>query len=659
MRWILQNLMILILACTLSVAQDEDIDFSEMSLEDLLNVEVTVASKSEETVDDAPSSVTVFSRAEIQNMGITNIYDLLNYVPGFQVTLDVQNGQVQSIAPRGRGTALDNSFDVLFLIDGQRINNSHTGGATLFNRLITTANVKQVEVIRGPGSALYGSNAFLGVVNIVTADDLSELSFGAGENGLWEANASYSQNFGEDGNFYIFAGGFADDGQEYATSNPFDPETQDPREGRDFYSSFRYKGFSASVRYQERSFEDFYQFDAQGDGFNFDDTDSLSVNAKMVAVKNDRLEVSVSAGFITQSWQAVLLAIPAGVDTGAGPLPGPFLVGPDYENEDQKLAVDFSYQVNDRNSLSGGVVYRETENAKNQALTTYADRIPIAPFYLGELTENQLPVDVALQQDRTIYGAYLQDKIKIRENLSLILGGRFDDYSDFGNTFNPRGGLIFSGASDYKLKLLYGSAFRAPSFVDLYSEVADELMPNPDLQPEEVQTIEAAYIQKFAKGRFGATFFSSEIENIIIFLINDGVQTPINSGSADFSGGELELSYGITNNLIFRAALTSIFDGASANTAEEYGALSFNYNNAGWNVNLNGIFRGEIDALPQQDAYWVANFKTSYRFNNRFSVYAKANNVFDEDYLTYGNTVPGGAVPNRGRFASAGIVFKY
>ena len=82
MRSILQNLMVFILACTLSAAQDEDLDFSEMSLEDLLNVEVTVASKSEETVDDAPSSVTVFSRAEIQNMGITNLYDLLNYVPG-------------------------------------------------------------------------------------------------------------------------------------------------------------------------------------------------------------------------------------------------------------------------------------------------------------------------------------------------------------------------------------------------------------------------------------------------------------------------------------------------------------------------------------------------------------------------------------------------
>ncbi|MBN1960581.1 MAG: TonB-dependent receptor plug domain-containing protein [Deltaproteobacteria bacterium] len=111
---------------------------------------------------EAPSSVTVFTRKDIMRLGVRTIERLLNFVPGFQGTTDNGNG-VFRISVRGRNTT-EHDY-VLVLIDGQRLNDMFTGGAI---NPIAIENVEQVEIIRGPGSALYGANAFLGVIDIKT-----------------------------------------------------------------------------------------------------------------------------------------------------------------------------------------------------------------------------------------------------------------------------------------------------------------------------------------------------------------------------------------------------------------------------------------------------------------------------------------------------------
>ena len=102
---------VLVFAMLPVMAQEnlEDLDFAEMSLEDSLNVEVTVASKTEGTAADVSSAVTVFSRVEIQNMGITTMHALLNYVPGFRITRDTVNGIENAISARGSFSGNGNS----------------------------------------------------------------------------------------------------------------------------------------------------------------------------------------------------------------------------------------------------------------------------------------------------------------------------------------------------------------------------------------------------------------------------------------------------------------------------------------------------------------------------------------------------------------------
>ncbi len=162
-------LIVTLLTCSNVIAYIGDKELLGLSLTDLLNVEVEIASKTKETVADAPSSVTVFTQDEIRNMGISTLYELLNYVPGFQASQDISYSRAERIAARGRSTPASES--VLVLIDGHRLNDANSSSATVFSPRIIVENIQQIEIIRGPGSALYGSSAFLGVINIITLTD--------------------------------------------------------------------------------------------------------------------------------------------------------------------------------------------------------------------------------------------------------------------------------------------------------------------------------------------------------------------------------------------------------------------------------------------------------------------------------------------------------
>ena len=133
-----------------STESEEDVtDVESFSLKDLLDTPITIASKSEERAVDAPSSVTVFTRKDIRDMGVTALGELLNYAPGFVVSREVEQGTASRISARGRSTTLSES--VLVLMNGQRINDLYTGGVSVINRLMAVDHIKQVEIIRDPG----------------------------------------------------------------------------------------------------------------------------------------------------------------------------------------------------------------------------------------------------------------------------------------------------------------------------------------------------------------------------------------------------------------------------------------------------------------------------------------------------------------------------
>ena len=222
----LLNLLISSLLCgTASVhasnETDSSADYFSMSLEELLNVKISVATKTEQNLSLAPSSVTVFDHATIQRMGVENVYDLLNYVPGFQVTRAVDLAGESRINARGVSSEKGH---VLVMINGQRLNETYFGRATLYNRYLVTHNVKRVEVIRGPGSAIYGSNAFLGVVNIITEEEKNNVRIQAGEHNYYAIDGMTHFDIAEGITSSLLLSYQGQDGQDYGPAIPGGPQ---------------------------------------------------------------------------------------------------------------------------------------------------------------------------------------------------------------------------------------------------------------------------------------------------------------------------------------------------------------------------------------------------------------------------------------------------
>ena len=138
-------------------------DIDELNLEQLLQSEISLASGKTQSVEDAPGIVSVVSAETIRRMGARTLQDVLETVPGFEVWTD-NLGQNRIIV---RGLPARGGENVLILFNGHRLNEAITGGATAINLDIPVDNLERIEIIRGPGSALFGTNAFAGVINLI------------------------------------------------------------------------------------------------------------------------------------------------------------------------------------------------------------------------------------------------------------------------------------------------------------------------------------------------------------------------------------------------------------------------------------------------------------------------------------------------------------
>ena len=153
-------LFVLSLTYLSSAVAETSIDLFEMPLEELMQLHVNSSTLTDKTLRTAPSSITVFTHQQIQNLGINYLHELMNYVPGFQSFRQAESGDEYYHSSRGLRVGTS-SREVLILVDGQRLNREfdNATGAPM----MALGNIEKVEFIRGPGSAIYGSNAFAGV----------------------------------------------------------------------------------------------------------------------------------------------------------------------------------------------------------------------------------------------------------------------------------------------------------------------------------------------------------------------------------------------------------------------------------------------------------------------------------------------------------------
>lgn len=489
-------------------SEEQEPDLTKLSLEDLTKVQVETvygASKFGQKVTQAPSSVTIVTADEIEKYGYRTLADILKSVPGFYITYDGEN---TFIGVRGISRPSDYNTLVLVLIDGHRVNENVYDGTYVNGEFpIDIDLIDRVEVIRGPGSSLYGTSAFFGVINIITkrGKDFSgtEVSLSGGSQQTYQGRVTYGQQF-KNGLEVLLSESLY---QSKGNRELFYPEFNSPATNfgiaRDADGSQFHKTF-ASASYRDFTFHAAYDWWEKristgvygtvfGDTRNKANDTRAYTDLEYQHTFKEKWVVDVRAYYDWYWYNGFYVYDYAG--TGVQP----FTINYDYASGDWwGLDLSVSRSLLEKHRVTVGT--EEIFNTK-QVQGNY-DVQPYFKYLFDQRSSN-------------VSAVYLQDEFAIRKNLLLSAGVRFDHYSTFGGTVNPRAGLIYSPGENTAVKVLYGQAFRAPDDFELYYRGVG-FATNPALRPESVKTTELVFERYFHKyTALSVSGFYNEIGGLI------------------------------------------------------------------------------------------------------------------------------------------------
>lgn len=642
---------------------------------------INIATKSRVEVSKAPSIVTVITAQEIENMGARKLTDVLRIIPGFDVFKSAFLG-VERFGTRG---LIISTEKVKVLVDGHTLNWPSSGSPSTFFDDLELMNVKRIEVIRGPGSALYGANAFLAVIDIITKDvddiDAIEVRTGFGSYDTQDYNILYGKNhFGVDvvgyANFYNTNGynGKLDD--DSLTNQPFfnrfslaPGRVDDSRNKLSLNLKLTYEELEFKAKYMNKDTEPFastlytltdesseeFNFAMAELGYKFNISDKLTM--KPVAyydqfdtvLKNETLP----DGFI----------IPEDLD-GDGDIerfPDGRTATPEGTIRVLGSDLQFEYDVSENNNFIFGFDYRWERQVN---LQFHANFDPVTGAALDGM-EDVSETNWNKEKIRQIWAVYLQDQWDITDKIGLTFGIRHDHYSDFEGTTNPRIGFTWQFLDNATLKLLYGQAFRPPSFTELYTINNFSVLGNPDLAPETIRTYEAGLAYKFTEHlSANVNYFYNVVRGEINFATKENPGDPLvyeNLRDANIQGVELEIraNFG-ENNYAFAnyTYLDSEDDGDPiADNTKHKGNVGVNYEIWKYlNANVHAFItddraRSKDDTRDDNPGFALLDLTLTLKeFFKTMKIKGSISNLLDKDYSDFApaNTIPSD-IPRPGR----------
>lgn len=641
-----------------ALVRADDSSFLGMDLEQLLQVNITGATLRQESIKTVPSSTTVFTGQQLDTMGLDYLHELLDLVPGFQTHRGADHAFNYTYSIRGRRQG-PRAREILLLVDGRVFSDPRSGGADSTLVLFPVSNIERIELIRGPASAIYGSGAFTGVINIISRRAQNRVKVGVGENQRGKVDINLAHSTGEwESNLYTHLA--EDQGQRYRIGAT---DTRDPRQEVVLDWNLRYRDTRFSAFVSDVHGDDFYTLEKIRNGFNHYRQQSQHFRLEQKLTFSEDWQANASVNYQRAQQELNAMLQPAGalaaISTPASD--APMLSKAELASDSLRFHLANDLTLNERWSWQfGGDWLRERQTDAESRVN----------YDLGQLTRGEYPVRyygnfdnairVGLDTQRDITGLYSQWLYDLTEATRLVGGARYDYYNTIGGQASPRLGVVHQLNKTHTLKLLYGEAFRAPGFGETHLINNSTLISNPDLGNETVKSWELLWVATWSQLTLGASLYQNNFENPISVGVMGNTRTYINGVDEENLGGGLRLEWQVNPQWMLRAHYTSLMDlpDNAFREAEETSSFGANYQREQWNWNLSAVYHSERQYLlgsqrQTLDSYWYANSQLRYRVNRATSIALAIKNVLDNDYATppQGAGVAGG-VPSRGREAS-------
>lgn len=574
---------------------------------------VVTATMTEKRLADAPGSVEVITTQDIVDLNALNVAEALESATGLIV--GTESGRIQVPSIRGA-----RSKHTLVLLDGRRLAFGYNDMVDL--RQIPTVLIERIEIIRGPGSALYGSDALGGVINIITKKAPKDLTA--------KATGQYGTNVEGEGQEFV-AGG---------------------------YLGGSVDRFRALVATEIRHKADWDRDDtAPDDGFStepaflagrfvFDATDNHSLSGGVEYMQNtyagdqfyenltrERTADEDRTGYYLQ-YDAKIL------DTDRILLRA--------NRSEYGNTIDFTPYV-----LSGD---RQTEQNVNQLEARYSGLFfQNHLFTLGgefrreglDDTQAGVTTDDAVEN----LSVFLQDEFQILEPLSLVLSLRYDSHSEFGDHWSPRASVIYSPLDNLRLKASWGQGFRAPSLTELFVTTTKKrgkevYAANADLQEEEATTYEIGIEGEYGDMYGGVTAFRTEVDNLIESVFDrttgkgsskvshysyENIAEATLQGIEAQAGAKLPLGFSLDTTMLW-LDVDNTSGGEDIGGHPEfkaYAKLGYSLPEHRVRANVHTNFVGRMTYSDgDQESYTTCGARVSKALNDNLELFAGAENIF-------------------------------
>jgi vitamin B12 transporter len=564
--------------------------------EDVEQIIVT-ATRTETPISQLPDSVTVITAKQIAQQKATTVFEALRSVPGLNIRKSGGIGRLTNVTIRGSGTN-----QVLVMIDGVQVNSPTTGSFDFSN--LTTDNLERIEVVRGPQSTLYGSDAMGGLINIVTKKGKGKPKFGIrSEFGAPERtfNESVSSS-GSTEKFHYSVDLSRVDSDGRGADDDYEKTNISSRLGYklnkkiDFETTMRYN--DSKVGIDDGAF--------RSDPNRFSENDDFNMNA-------------ICNHSVTDWWSQRLKFSVA--DSGSRSI--------DHPNPGTS-------ETRSRFRLDSQIYTGEWQHTlKYKDIDTF-----VVGFEFEDQEADNRSFDVAIINR----GWYFQNQLKLWDRFFFNAGLRIDDNNRYGKDVNPKLSMAYHlKETDTKFKANWGKGFRGPTLNDLFwPDFGD-----PTLEPEESESYDIGFEQYLFEDTvfFGITYFKNRFSNLIQWAPDmTGTWRPQNLSSVRTEGIEAEAVVKPFKGLTLRGTFTktSTRDASHKELIRQprtQGSFNINYTFLEkFNINLDDTIvshsraGSNIRGKRTNDGHNKLDVALTYDYSKHFQLYARVENMLNENF---------------------------